>query len=151
MCLIQINNFCVFFKFRLLIWSLFNLQMCTHMYKFKPFPMYYIWNNSQLLCLVINNVGTCTYIEDRRLPSESMYVPVYMCVFTHIYKFKPFPMYYIWNNSQLLCLVNNNVGTCSYIEDLYGPYLICKCTHTCINSSHSPCIISGTTLSCCVW
>ena len=60
---------------------LFNLQMYTQMYKFKPFPMYFIWNNSQLLCLVNKNVGVCTYIEDRRLPSESMYVPVYMCVF----------------------------------------------------------------------
>ena len=50
------------------------------MYKFKPFPMYFIWNNSQLLCLVNKNVGTCTYIEDRRLPSESMYVPVYLYV-----------------------------------------------------------------------
>ena len=82
MCLIQINNLRVFFKFRLLPWSLFNLQMYTHMYKFKPFPMYFIWNNSQLLCLVNKNVGTCTYIGDRRLPSESMYVPVYiyMCV-----------------------------------------------------------------------
>ena len=72
MCLIQINNLRVFFKFRLLSWSLFNLQMYTviHMYTFKPFPMYFIWNNSQLLCLVNNNVGTCTYIVDRRLPTN---------------------------------------------------------------------------------
>ena len=28
-----------FFKFRLLLWSLFNLQMYTHMYKFKPFSI----------------------------------------------------------------------------------------------------------------
>ena len=55
--------------------------MYTHIYTFKPLPMYFIWNNSQLLCLVNKNVGTCTYIEDRRLPSESMYVPVYMRVF----------------------------------------------------------------------
>ena len=60
--LIQINNSRVFFKFRLLLWSLFNLQMYTHMYKFKPFPMYFIWHNSQLLCLVNKNVGTCTYV-----------------------------------------------------------------------------------------
>ena len=82
MCLIQINNLPVFFKFRFLLWSLLNLQMYTHMYKFKPFPMYFIWNTSQLLCLVNKNVGTCTYIEDQRLPSESMCVPVYiyMCV-----------------------------------------------------------------------
>ena len=42
---------------------------------------YFIWNNSQLLCLVNKNVGACTYIKDRRLPSESMYVPVSMYVF----------------------------------------------------------------------
>ena len=40
MCLIQINNLKrVFLKFRLLLWSLFNLQMYTHMYKFKLFPI----------------------------------------------------------------------------------------------------------------
>ena len=62
MCLIQVNNLCVFFKFRLLSWSLFNLQMYKHMYKFKPsFPIFFIWNNSQLLFLVNKNVGTCTY------------------------------------------------------------------------------------------
>ena len=55
--------------------------MYTHIYTFKPLPMYFIWNNSQLLCLVNKNVGTCTYIEDRRLPRVSMYVPVYMRVF----------------------------------------------------------------------
>ena len=81
MCLIQINNLRVFFKFRLLLCSLFNLQMFTHMHTVKPFPMYFIWNNSQLLSLVNKNVGTCTHIEDLRLPSVSMYVPVYMCVF----------------------------------------------------------------------
>ena len=81
MCLIQINNLRVFFKFKLLLWSLFNLQIYTHMYKFKPFPIFFIWDNSQLLCLVNKNVGTCTYIEDRKFPSESMYVPMYMCVF----------------------------------------------------------------------
>ena len=32
MCLIQIHNLRVFFKFRLLLWSLFNLQMYTHVY-----------------------------------------------------------------------------------------------------------------------
>ena len=48
MYLIQINNLRVFFKFRLLLWSLFNLQMYTHMYTFKQFPLYFIWNNSQL-------------------------------------------------------------------------------------------------------
>ena len=37
--LIQINNLCVFFKYRLLLWSLFDMQMYTHMYKFKPFPI----------------------------------------------------------------------------------------------------------------
>ena len=37
MCLIQINNLRVFFKLRLLLWSLLNLQMYTHIYKFKPF------------------------------------------------------------------------------------------------------------------
>ena len=37
-----------------------------------------IWNNSQLLCFVNKNVGTCTYIKGRRLLSESMYVPVHM-------------------------------------------------------------------------
>ena len=40
--LIQINNLHVFFKFRLLLWSFFNLQMYavlrTHV-KFKPFPI----------------------------------------------------------------------------------------------------------------
>ena len=41
MCLIQINTLRVFFKFRLLLWSLFNLQMYTHMYTVKPFPMYF--------------------------------------------------------------------------------------------------------------
>ena len=39
MRLIQINNLRVFFKFRLFLWSLFNLQMYTHMYKFKPFSI----------------------------------------------------------------------------------------------------------------
>ena len=24
------------------------------------------------------------------------------------------------------------------LDYFYGPFLICKCTHTCINSSHSP-------------
>ena len=39
MRLVQVNNLRVFFKFRLLLWSLFNLQMYTHMYKFKPFSI----------------------------------------------------------------------------------------------------------------
>ena len=55
---------------------------CTHTcINSSHSPFYFIWNNSQLLCLVNKNVGACTYIKDRRLPSESMYVPVYMCVF----------------------------------------------------------------------
>ena len=101
MCLIQINNLRVFFKFRLLSWSLFNLQMYTHMYKFKPFHMYFIWNNSQLLCLVNKNVGTCTYIGDRRLPSESMYVPVYIYVCVQFFSETTGPMKpkFMWNHN----------------------------------------------------
>ena len=94
MCLIQVNNLGVFFKFRLLLWSLFNLQMYTHMYTFKPFPMYFIWNSSQLLCLVNKNVGTCTYIE------ESMYVPVYMCVFKFFFETKMKPKF-MWNHNMI--------------------------------------------------
>ena len=102
MCLIQINNLRVFFKLILLLWSLLNLQMYTHMYKFKPFPMYFIWNNSQLLCLVNKNVGTCTYIEDRRLPSESMYVPVYMCVFEFFPETTgPMKPKFMWNHKRI--------------------------------------------------
>ena len=55
--------------------------MYTHMYKFKPFHiLFYL---EQLAAVVIGNknVGACTYTKDRRLPSESMYVPVYVCVF----------------------------------------------------------------------
>ena len=102
MCLILINNLPVFFKFRLLLWSLFNLQMYTHMYTFKPFPMYFIWNNSQLLCLVNKNVGTCTYIEDRRLPSESVYVPGYMCVFNFFSETTgPMKPKFMWNHNMI--------------------------------------------------
>ena len=55
MRLIQINNLRVFFKFRLLLWSLFNLQMNTHMYKFKPFPiLFYL---KQLSVFVFGHVG----------------------------------------------------------------------------------------------
>ena len=78
MCLIQINNLRVFLNLDYFYGPYLICKMLTHMNKFKPFPMCFI---SQLLCLVNKNVGTCTYIEDQRLPSESMYVPVYMCVF----------------------------------------------------------------------
>ena len=102
MCLIQINNLRVFFKFTLLLWSLFNLQMYTHMYTLKPSLMYFIWNNSQLLCLVNKNVGTCTYIEDRRLPSESLYVPVYMCVFKFFSETTgPMKPKFMWNHNMI--------------------------------------------------
>ena len=103
MCLIQINNLHELFKFRLLLWSLFNSQMYTHMYKFKPFPMYFIWNNSQLLCLVNKNVGTCTYIEDRSLPSENMFVPVYIYVFKFFSETTAGPMKpkFIWNRNRI--------------------------------------------------
>ena len=89
MCLIQINNLRVFFKLRLLLWSFFNLQMYTHI-QATPHVFYLeqLSAQSQLLCLVNKNVGTCTYIEDRRLPSESMYVPVRMCVF-NFFSLKP--------------------------------------------------------------
>ena len=58
---VQINNLRVLFKFKLLLWSLFNLQMYTHMYKFKLFPiLFYL---EQLSAVVFGkNVGTCTYI-----------------------------------------------------------------------------------------
>ena len=79
--------------------------MYTHMYTFKPFPMYFIWNNSQLLCLVNKNVGTCTYIEDRRLPSESMNVPVYnlyMCVFKFFSETTgPMKPKFMWNHNMI--------------------------------------------------
>ena len=102
MCIVQINNLRVFFNFRLLLWSLFNLQMYTHMYTFKLFSMYFIWTNSQLLCLVNKNVGTCTYIEDRRLPSESMYVPVYMCVFKLMSETTgPKKPKFLWNHNMI--------------------------------------------------
>ena len=55
--------------------------MYTHMYKFKSFPILFYLEQLAAVVLVIKNVGACTYIKDRRLPSESMYVPVYMCVF----------------------------------------------------------------------
>ena len=70
------------------------------MYTFKPFPMYLIWNNSQLLCLVNKNVGTCTYNEDRRLPSESMYVPVNMCVFI-FFSETPTKPKFMWNHNMI--------------------------------------------------
>ena len=55
---------------------------CTHTcINSSHSTFYFIWNNLQLLCLINKNVGVCTYIKDRRLPSENMYVPVYMCVF----------------------------------------------------------------------
>ena len=74
--------------------------MYTHMYTFKPFPMYFIWNNSQLLCLVNKNVGTCIYIEDQKLPSESMYVPVYMCVFNFFSETTgPLKPKFMWNHT----------------------------------------------------
>ena len=58
---------------------------CTHTcINSSQFTFYFIWNNSQLLCLVNKNVGACTYIKDRRLPSERMYVPVYICVFNFV-------------------------------------------------------------------
>ena len=52
----------------------------------------------------------------------------------------------------MMCLIQiNNLHVFSSLDYFYGPYLICKSTHTCIHSSHFPCISSGTTLSCCVW
>ena len=75
---IQINNARVFFKFRLLQWALFNLQMLTHMYKFSHSPFYfYIWNNSQVLCLVNKNVGT--FKTEGFLDKVSMRLCISMC------------------------------------------------------------------------
>ena len=55
--------------------------MYTHMYKFKPFPiLFYL---EQLAAAVFGKQecsGMYIYL-DRRLPSESMYVPVYICAF----------------------------------------------------------------------
>ena len=64
---------CIFFKYILLLWSLFDL-----LWRIIKISIYL---SIYLLCLVNKNVGACTYIKDRRLPSESMYMPVYMCVF----------------------------------------------------------------------
>ena len=51
MCLIHNNNLRVFLKFRLLLWSSFNLQMYTHRYKFKPFSI--LSNLEQLSAAVL--------------------------------------------------------------------------------------------------
>ena len=78
------------------------MQMYTHMYIFKPFPIYFIWNNSQPLCLVNKNVGACTYIKDRRLPNESMFVSVYMCVFKFFSETTgPIKPNFMWNHNRI--------------------------------------------------
>ena len=83
MRLIQINNLRVFFKYRLFLWSLFILHMYTHMYKSKPFSI--LFELEQLSAFVFGKPECrgmyCTYIQDRRLPSENIYLPVYMYVF----------------------------------------------------------------------
>ena len=84
MRLIQINNVRAFFKFILLLWSLFNLQMYTHMYKFKPFPILFYLEH---LSAVVFGKQECRDMYLYLLPSESIYVPVFMCVF----KFSPKP------------------------------------------------------------
>ena len=51
-----------------------------------------------------------------------------------MYKFSHSPFYFIWNNSQVLCLVNKNVGhvhifkTEGFIEKVY----ICACVYVCV-------------------
>ena len=76
---------------------------CTHTFINSSHPtFYFIWNNSQLLCMVNKNVGACTYIKDRRLPSESMYVPVYMCVFNFFSKTTgPMKPKCMWNQNRI--------------------------------------------------
>ena len=72
------------------------------MYKFSHSPFYFIWNNSQVLCLVNKNVGTCTYVLNRMLPRESIYVPVYMCVFNFFPKTRgPMKPKFMWNHNRI--------------------------------------------------
>ena len=74
MRLIQINNLSAFFKFRLL-WSLFSLQMYTHMYKFKPFPiLFYL---KQLLAVVF---GKQEFRHVHIFKNEGFLVKVSMCL-----------------------------------------------------------------------
>ena len=103
MCLIQINNLRVFFKFRLLLWSLFNLQMYTHTCINSSYSPCILSGTTLSCCVWLNkNVGTCTYIEDRRLPSESMYVPVYMCVFKFFSETTgPMKSKFMWNHNRI--------------------------------------------------
>ena len=59
-------------------------------------------NSSHSLYLVNKNVGTCTYIEDRRLPCESMYVPVYMCEFNFFSETTgPMKAKFMWNHNRI--------------------------------------------------
>ena len=65
-------------------------------------PFYFIWNNSQVLCLVNKNVGTYTYIQNRRLPRESIYGPVYICVFKFSPKTtEPMKPKVMWNHNRI--------------------------------------------------
>ena len=96
------KQFTCIFKFRLLLWSLFNLQMYTHIYKFKPFHILFYLEQLSAVVFLNKNVGTCTYIEDRRLPSESMYVPVYICVFKFFSETTgPMKPKFMWNHNRI--------------------------------------------------
>ena len=88
----------IFFKFRLLLWSLFNLQMYTHTcVNSSHFPFYFIWNNSQLFCLVNKNVGTC------RKASQWKYVCacVYVCVHFFSETTGPMKPKFMWNHDRM--------------------------------------------------
>ena len=77
MRLIQINNLSVFFKFRLLVWSLFNLQMYTQVYKFKPFPILFYLKQ---LSPVVFGKQECRDITVHIFKNEGFLVKVSMCL-----------------------------------------------------------------------
>ena len=98
MCLTQINNLRVFFKFTLLLLSLFNLQMYTHMYKFKPFPiLFYLEQPSAVV------FGRHVHI----FKTEGFLVKVCMCLCICVCSFffsettGPMKSKFMWNHNMI--------------------------------------------------
>ena len=78
---------------------------------------------------MLNSNEQCTYIFFSNL--DYFYGPYLICKCTHTcINSSHFPFHFIWNNSQLFCLVNKNVGTCRKASQWK---YVCACVYVCVH------------------
>ena len=60
--------------------------MYPHTYKFKPFPILFYMKQLSAVVFGKQEGRDMNIYLDRKLPGESMYVPVYICVFYYFFR-----------------------------------------------------------------